>query len=342
MQNLRRLPPLQSLVFFEAAVRHLSFTAAAQELGTSQPAVSQRIGLLEEDLGALLFKREHRGVSLTPEGLQLVTAVRESLSGIGEVAARIRARRERQVLTVATDFGFATYWLMPRLATLRDLVPELDVRIVTSQNQFDIRGEPVDMAISFGDGQWPGCSATPLFPEIVVPVCSPAFKTRQKLSGQAAELRKLPLLHLESAEPQRWLLWESWFAAHGLRSQGAGHDLTLNNYPLVIQAAMAGQGVALGWAPLVDELVRNGQLVAAVTIPLRTSRGYFLVEPNTRRNSEVLHRFRSWIVQECAVALQASPFGAAPERRGRGVTAAASASAGATRTARPTAAAPGP
>ncbi len=308
MQDMRRLPPLQSLVFFEAAVRHLSFTAAALELGTSQPAVSQRISLLEDDLGMPLFKREHRGVSLTPEGQQLVTAVRESLSSIGEVAAKIRSRRERQVLTVATDFGFATYWLMPRLAALRELVPELDVRIVTSQNQFDIRGEPVDMAIAFGDGQWPGCSATPLFPEIVVPVCSPGFYERQRLSGEPADLRTLPLLHLESAEPQRWLLWEGWFAAHGLRSTGAGHDLTLNNYPLVIQAAMAGQGVALGWAPLVDELVHSGQLVAAVAAPQRTARGYFLVEPNTRRNSEALHRFRSWMVQECAQALQASPF----------------------------------
>ena len=308
MQDMRRLPPLQSLVFFEAAVRHLSFTAAAQELGTSQPAVSQRISLLEDDLGVPLFKRAHRGVSLTPEGLQLVTAVRESLGSIGEVAAKIRARRERQVLTVATDFGFATYWLMPRLATLRELVPELDVRIVTSQNQFDIRGEPVDMAIAFGDGQWPGCSATHLFPEIVVPVCSPTFYAQQGLSGHAADLRTLALLHLESAEPQRWLLWDGWFAAHGLRSAGTGHDLTLNNYPLVIQAAMAGQGVALGWAPLVDALVRGGQLVAAVAAPLRTARAYFLVEPNTRRNSEALHRFRSWMVQECAQALANSPF----------------------------------
>lgn len=308
MPKQQRLPPLQSLVFFEAAVRHSSFTGAAQELGTSQPAVSQRIGLLEADLGTALFNREHRGVSLTPEGLQLVMAVREGLASISEAAAKIRNRHQRQVLTVATDFGFATYWLMPRLATLRDLVPELDVRIVTTQNQFDIRGEPVDMAIAFGDGDWPGCSSHHLFPETVLPVCSPAFLQRHALGGPPASLCALPLLHLESAEPQRWMRWEGWFSAHGLRSTGGGHDLTLNNYPLVIQAAMAGQGVALGWAPLVDELVRQGQLVPAVKVPLRTQRGYFLVEPNTRRNNETLHRFRSWIVQECAVALNGSPF----------------------------------
>ena len=308
MATPRRLPPLQSLVFFEAAVRHLSFTAAALELGTSQPAVSQRIGLLEEDLGVPLFKRGHRGVSLTADGLLLFNAVRESLGGIGEAAAKIRSRRARQVLTVATDFGFAAYWLMPRLAALRALVPNLDVRIVTTQDPFDIRGEPVDIAIAFGAGQWPGCTAVALFPEIVVPVCSPSFWTTHGLTGQAGDLAKLPLLHLESAEPLRWLGWENWLALHSVATTGESHDLTLNNYPLVIQAAIAGQGVALGWTPLVDELVRNGQLVAAFAQPTTTAHGYFLVEPTAQRTPEPVQRFRQWIVGECAQALLHSPL----------------------------------
>lgn len=308
MATPRRLPPLQSLVFFEAAVRHLSFTAAALELGTSQPAVSQRIGLLEEDLGVPLFKRGHRGVSLTADGLQLFNAVRDSLGSIGEAAAQIRSRRARQVLTVATDFGFAAYWLMPRLAALRALLPNLDVRIVTTQDPFDIRGEPVDIAIAFGAGPWPGCTAVPLFPEIVVPVCSPGFWAAHGLTGQAADLAKLPLLHLESAEPLRWLGWENWFALHGVATTGESHDLTLNNYPLVIQAAIAGQGLALGWTPLVDELVRNGQLVAAFVQPTTTAHGYFLVQPTAQRTPESVQRFRQWIVGECASALLHSPF----------------------------------
>ena len=308
MATQRRLPPLQSLVFFEAAVRHLSFTAAALELGTSQPAVSQRIGLLEEDLGVPLFKRGHRGVSLTADGLQLFNAVRDSLGGIGEAAASIRARRARQVLTVATDFGFAAYWLMPRLAALRALVPNLDVRIVTTQDPFDIRGEPVDIAIAFGAGQWPGCTAQALFPEIVVPVCSPGFWAAHGLTGQASDLARLPLLHLESAEPLRWLGWENWLTLHSVARTGESHDLTLNNYPLVIQAAIAGQGLALGWTPLVDELVRNGQLVAACAQPTTTAHGYFLVEPNAQRTPEPVQRFRRWMVDECAQALLHSPF----------------------------------
>lgn len=308
MANLRRLPPLQSLVFFEAAVRHLNFTAAAQELGTSQPAVSHRISLLEEDLGVPLFKREHRGVSLTADGAHLFEAVHESLGGIGDIVAKIRSRRTRQVLRVATDFGFATYWLMPRLAALRELVPNLDVRIVTSQNEFDIRGEPVDVAIAFGAGEWPGCHAKPLLPEIVIPICSPAFRREHGLTGNVTDLRRLPLLHLESAEPARWFTWDNWFAHHKLAATDESDYLTLNNYPLVIQAAIAGQGVALGWLPLVDELLRNGQLVAAVEQPIRTKRAYFLVEPNVQRPPESLSRFREWIIGDCAPALTQSAY----------------------------------
>jgi putative choline sulfate-utilization transcription factor len=301
------MPPLQSLAYFEAAGRLLSFTAAANELGSSQPAVSQRIGLLEDDLGVMLFRREHRGVALTAEGALLFSAVRESLSGIGDAVARIRARRSRQVLTVATDFGFAT-WLMPRLSGLRELVPDLDVRIVTSQSAFDIRGEAVDVAIAFGAGQWPGCSALPLCPEIVVPVCSPGFAARHGLPAEATHLTRLPLLHLESQDPPRWLGWEQWFALQGLSPTPESHDLTLNNEPLVMQAAMAGQGIALGWVPLVDDAVRGGQLIAAFAAPARTANGYFLVEPQTQRPPAAVQRFRSWMLSECARALEASPF----------------------------------
>lgn len=302
MASAHRLPPLQTLMVFEAAARHLNFTTAAQELGTTQPAVSQRVGLLEDDLGAPLFARAHRGVTLTPDGALLFGAVQQSLAGIGDAVAKIRARRTRQVLTIATDFGFATYWLMPRLAALRQLAPHLDVRIVTSQNEFDIRGEAVDVAVAFGAGPWPGCSAEALFPERVVPVCSPGFLAEHGLRGSPGELARLPLLHLETGLPARWLSWADWFALHGLAASDDGHDLTLNNYALVIQAAIAGQGVALGWLPLIDDPVRAGQLVLAAEHPVGTARGYHLVQPHAQRSPESLSRFRHWIIAECAGA----------------------------------------
>lgn len=299
MANRRKLPPLQSLVFFEAAVRHLSFTAAAQELGSSQPAVSNRISLLEQDLGVALFKREHRGVSVTADGASLFEAVHASLGGISETVAKIRARGARQMLTLATDFAIASYWLMPRLASLRQLLPDLDLRIVTSQTDLDPRAEPVDVAIAFGGGQWPGCAAEALFPEVVIPVCSPAFRDTHGLTGDPAELRRLPLLHLEGEQGARWLTWDHWFALRGLAATEAPHHLTLNHYPLVMQAALAGQGVALGWLPLVDELLRGGQLVSLAGPPVTTERGYYLVEPHVQRAPASLAPFRQWIRAEC-------------------------------------------
>lgn len=297
MSELKQLPPLQALVFFEAAARHQNFTAAAQELGTTQPAVSQRVGWLEQDLGVALFKRQHRGVALTAEGLRLFEAVREGLGVIGTAAAELRASRSAPVLTVATDFGFAAYWLMPRLHALRELVPDLDVRIFTSQNGFDLRKEPVDAAIGFGAGAWPGCEAELLFPEVVRPVCSPAFAARHGLSGAPQQLAGLPLLHLERPVPARWLGWADWFALHGLPASHGHHDVTFNNYPLVIQAALAGQGVALGWTPLVDDLLAAGQLLA-LGEPERTECGYFLVLPRSARLAGVLAVFRRWLLAE--------------------------------------------
>ncbi|WP_366067961.1 LysR family transcriptional regulator [uncultured Aquitalea sp.] len=155
-----------------------NFTAAARELGTTQPAVSLRVGWLEEDLGVPLFRRQHRGVALTAEGARLFEAVRDGLETIRAVVSDIRAQRTRKVLTLATDFGFAAYWMMPRLEALGQLMPDVDIRLVTSQNQFDIRGEPVDFAISFGNGNWAGCAAERLFSEQVLPLCSPAFLAR--------------------------------------------------------------------------------------------------------------------------------------------------------------------
>lgn len=292
-----RLPPLQLLAYFEAAARHLNFTAAAQELSASQPAVSQRISQLESRLGVQLFRRGHRGVQLTADGVHLFEAVHAGLKDIGDAVARIRERQSGHVLTVATDFAFAAYWLMPRLAALRTVWPDLDVRIVTSQNEIDVRGDAVDLAIAFGAGQWPGCEAERLFPEVAVPVCSPSFLERHPaVAGAAHSLLDVPLLHLESPRPARWVTWQDWFAAQGLSLKAARHGLALNNHTLVLQAAMTGQGVALAWHPLVDELLKSGQLVVAQNRPLSTERGYYLVQPATQRPGAALRRFRAWIV----------------------------------------------
>ncbi len=293
-----RLPPMQALSAFESAARLASFTAAARELGSTQPAVSQRVVQLEEALGAPLFERGHRGVTLTEDGVRLFEAVRQSLDTLRCATADIRERRARGAITLATDVGFATYWLMPRLAKLKEELPDVDVRVVTAQHA-DLQRDHADVAILFGDGDWPSCTSTRLFEESVAPVCSPAFLARNPGIAEPADLLRLPLLHVQPTRPERWLAWQGWFGAHGLTAPPDPHGLTFNSYALVVHAALMNQGVALGWSPLVDELVAGGQLVRCVDAPVVTSRGYYLVRPPTRPEAPTVARFRRWLFEHC-------------------------------------------
>lgn len=299
------LPQLQSLVFFESAARLLNFTAAAEELGTTQPAVSHRVRKMEESLGIPLFRRLHRGVVLTDEGQRMYETVRDSLEAIRLTTRQVSATRRHETLTLITDFGFAKFWLMPRLPALKARLPGLELRILTSQSEFDPRKDKADLAILFGPGAGEGGESTLLFRERVVPVCSPALLERHGPLGGAEDLYGLPLLHLEGDEPGRWLEWDDWFRAQGLDGRNTLPKLGFNDYSLVIQAALAGQGVALGWAPLVDDLLADGQLVAAVNRPVRTDRGYQLVRPAHKRLAGAGLRFHDWIVGECGSRLPA-------------------------------------
>ncbi|MFM0397345.1 choline sulfate utilization transcriptional regulator [Paraburkholderia phytofirmans] len=301
MSRQDRLPPMQALTMFESAARLASFTAAARELGSTQPAVSQRVVQLEETLGTPLFERGHRGVTLTEDGERLFEAVRHALDTIRLATSEIRARRTPQTLTLSTDFGFATYWLMPRLSQFKALMPDVDVKIITSQSVFDPSHDQADIAIAFGDehADWTARGVVKLFPERVTPVCSPAFLAAHPSLRAPADLLNLPLLHLEPTQPARWLSWADWFAAHELDAPAAHRGITFNSFTLVAHAAIMGQGVALGWAPLVDELLATGQLVELFEPPVVTERGYLLV--TQRAATPVVSAFRHWLLGECGL-----------------------------------------
>jgi putative choline sulfate-utilization transcription factor len=305
MSRQDRLPPMQALSMFESAARLASFTAAARELGSTQPAVSQRVVQLEENLGAALFERGHRGVTLTADGVRLFEAVRQSLDTIRVATSDIRARHAapaQRSLKLLTDFGFATYWLMPRLSQFKALMPDVDVRITTAQDVIAADHDHADIVIGFGDAEtdWAGRGTVKLFPEQVTPVCSPAFFARHGKPGHPSDLINLPLLHLEPTNPERWLSWHGWFAAHGLAAPPAHRGITFNSYGFVAHAAIMGQGVALGWAPLVDELVASGQLIELFDTPVTTDAGYLLNAP--RAQTTAVCAFRDWLLFECGVA----------------------------------------
>jgi putative choline sulfate-utilization transcription factor len=293
----RRLPALSALPFFEAAARLGSFSAAARELNTSQPAVSHHIAHLEAELGVTLFVRGPRGAMVTAEARQLLMAVQEGFDGIARTAAALRARQRPSSLTLATDFGLAAFWLLPKLGALSGALPGVDVRILTSQSRIDLHSELVDLALPFGRGPWPGCHAAKLFGEVVVPVCSPDFLRRHGSVRGIAELASLPLLDLEAPEPGRWLTWADYLAPH-VPAGRTSRNLGFNDYMLVLQAAMAGHGVALGWRPLVDDLLQAGTLVVALDRTVETDRGYYIVWPRTRRGGGDIERLRRWLMAQ--------------------------------------------
>lgn len=296
MATKLQLPPLQALVVFEAAARHANFTAAGNELGLSQPAVSQRIHALEEMVNTPLFERQHRGVQLTESGHGLYQIVRTSLSEISEQIER--TRHQRNVLRIDTDMGFASFWLLPRMDKIQDIIPCLEVQISTSPNDYNHRDNHAHLAIYFGNGAWPGAQAQMLFPEEVVPVCNQLIMDKLSPNLTPDNLLNFPLLRLPETRPKRWLTWDDWFSHHRINLPGYTASRLFNAYSLVIQAAIEGQGIALGWRPLIDPLLKNEQLHICGP-EIRTDRGYYLITPaNSAIPSAHQNKVSQWLLNE--------------------------------------------
>ena len=301
MATQRALPPLPSLLAFEAAARLQNFSHAAALLGMTQSAVSQHVTVLEQAIGQPLFRRLHRGVALTEAGVALYAAVGRGLDTIEAALAELRQEPRPPALSIAMDFGFASFWLMPRLEALARALPGVEVRIVTAQNASHQARIDADVAIVFGV---PGPGAIRLFAESVVPVCSPAFLARHRTADGAIDWGRVPLLDLEGPEPSLWLRWCDWFEASGLPPRrGRETVVHLNTYPLVVEAAMLGQGAALGWQPLLERHLASGALVAMAAAPVVTDRGYALLEPPSSAGNPAVPLFRHWLLSACAGGL---------------------------------------
>ena len=288
---------LELLRAFESAARQLSFTAAAVELGTTQPAVSQQIQRLERQLGARLFDRVYRGIVLTDAGRLLLAHVQDGLATIRAGLAAVGDQAQHEVLQVATDFAFAAYWLMPRLPRFHAAHPEIDVSLVTSERSPHLLRAEIDVAIAFGDGRFKHGEALPLFREEVFPVCSPRLLDEPGALPVAA-LAGLPLLHLAAEGRARWFDWDGLFRALGVPGAPAAGQLRFDNYTLLIQAAIAGQGVAIGWRHLVDDLLAQGLLTRVTAASACSEFGYWVVLPERKRRARLVQRFVDWLQGE--------------------------------------------
>lgn len=281
---------------FEAVGRLGSLTAAAGELGLSQPAVSYVVRGLEDQVGTALLVREHRGSRLTPAGLVMHRAVVAATAELRGATREIRNLSRRAVVRLFTDYGFATFWLMPRVAGFRAAWSEADVHIVASAAVDPGGADRVDVSILFGNREDFGVGAVQLFEEEVVPVCSPSFAARHGLHLDFAQVARLPLLHLDSTPRPRWFTWRDWLDAKGLQRRPGTADLSLSTYGLVVQAALADQGVALGWTCLVGDALAAGTLVQVGPALGRRNSGYWMVaEPAP---SEAAAALVDWIARE--------------------------------------------
>lgn len=293
---------LDLLRAFEAAARLRSFTAAAIELGTTQPAVSQQIKRLEEQLGTRLFDRIYRGIELTDAGEVLFNHVQAGLQSMDSGLLAITDRHQHEVLQVATDFAFAAYWLMPRLHRFHKLNPDVDVSLVTSERTHSMLRADVDVAVLFGDGRFKQGESRWLFSEEVFPVCSPQLVAGREMPLANEVLKEFPLLHLRSEGSNNWFDWGGVFRALGIAQAPAPGQLRFDNYTLLIQAAIGGQGVAIGWRHLIDDLLAQGLLCRPVADTAISAYGYYVVLPQRKRRVQLVQQFVDWLASEQALS----------------------------------------
>lgn len=296
MRSLRHLlPSAGSLIVFEAAGRLASFTAAGRELGMTQAAVSYAIRGLEQQLGASLFQRRHRQVVLTDAGQRFFADVSLGLSHIRKSAEELRGRASGMHVTLSTSTAFASSWMMPRLQKFRDELPGIDLRIQTADRDVDLLAENIPLGIRGGSAaDWPDYELLPIASEEIYAVAGPSYIARAGLPQTPAEITYHHLIHLE--EPYRSAAnWNEWFRSAGINGAVAKRGLTINDYVLVIQAVMEGQGIALGWRHLTERLLESGLLVR-VTDHVMTTGDYFHVAwPKNRDLTESAKEVRDWL-----------------------------------------------
>ncbi|WP_268798680.1 choline sulfate utilization transcriptional regulator [Pseudomonas huanghezhanensis] len=283
---------------FEAAARLRSFTAAAIELGTTQPAISQQIKRLEEQLATRLFDRIYRGIELTDAGEILFSHVQAGLQSMDSGLIAITQQHQHEVLQVATDFAFAAYWLMPRLHRFHKQNPDVDVSLVTSERSHSMLRADIDVAVLFGDGRFKQGESHWLFSEEVFPVCSPQLVAGRSLPLPVDALKEFALLHLRGEGSNNWFDWAGVFRALNIPQAPAPGQLRFDNYTLLIQAAIGGQGVAIGWRHLVDALLDQGLLCRPINATAISAYGYYVVLPQRKRRVQIVQQFVDWLKSE--------------------------------------------
>jgi DNA-binding transcriptional LysR family regulator len=299
MPNRRyRLPQLGFIQGFEAAARNLSFTKAAEELFITQSAVSRQVRALEDHLGVTLFERRQRALALTESGHALYRVATDVLERLQAATDQLRASGRARQLSLTTTTGFASLWLIPRLQRFTSLNPDVDVRISATTTVINLERSLVDLAVRYCRPEDVPERAIRLFGEEVAAVCSRSLlRDRSRPLKRPHDLRHHVLLHFDYAGAQ-FLDWGTWLTSLGIGDLRPAGALHFSQYEQMIQAAISGQGVALGRQPLVNDLIRSGALMTPFRKALVGSRAYFIIESEHGAAKPHVRQFSAWLMEE--------------------------------------------
>ena len=289
------MPVFAGLLAFDAVARLGTVQRAADELGLSQPATSRRLLALEADLGVPLFDRRSRPWALTREGRELEDAVRAGLTRIQEVVTRLR-QPSRSALTISAGAGFSAYWLIPRLPRMQRAFPDQSLRIVSQSHDREIDSTG-DLQIRFGTPTPDDSEVTLLFREHVFPVASPLLLGKRAAPRSPDDLAPYTLLDMHV--PRRpWYDWAEWLRAVGGSPPASGRRVQFDSYPMVVAAALAGQGVGLCWDGLLDDFLHSGALVCVGPTVTNADRGYYIAHARGLPVDHRVRRVADWILAE--------------------------------------------
>ncbi|MDQ0068542.1 DNA-binding transcriptional LysR family regulator [Variovorax boronicumulans] len=308
--SLLRLSSLDLVRGFVAVGRRMSISLAAEDLCLTQSAVSKQIHALEEQLGVKLLVRGHRSISFTAEGERLFRSADGAVQQLQDVMGGIRQAGEQRPVTLSASIGMTGLWLLPRLSRVQKLHPGVDVRVSANNRLADLRNEGIDLAIRYTTPALAPAGALRLFGETVAPVAHPSLGL--KMLRAAGAMSRLCLLDFD--DPQHpWLQWNGWLASVGWADAKPQAVLHFNQYDQLIQAALAGQGVALGRLELIQPLLDEKRLVRVDSpVPAQASgHAYWLIQAEDAPREEVRH-VAAWLVAEAQQSRDAVDTGTGP------------------------------
>jgi len=289
---VRRVPPLKSLRAFEAAGRHLSFTRAADELFVTQAAISHQIKSLEEFLGFPLFIRQNRKLLLTDEGQNYWPKIRDIFENLIAATEQIKSQSVGGPLTVSVVPTFATSWLIPRLSHFSKIYPEIEVRLKASDDRVDFLQEDIDIAIYYEIDNYPGFHSVTLLNEKLTPLCSPTLLKDEIPLNLPEDLKHHNLLHDFSTAD-----WKRWLKLAGVKGIDLNRGSIFSHSSMVQQAAVFGQGIAMGHLVLSQPEVQAGRLIQPFEMVMESDYSYDLVCPIESVERPKVKAFIDWLVE---------------------------------------------